>query len=211
MGNYIDITGKQYGKLTVVEFAYKKGSRTYWRCSCECGNDIIVRSDSIKNGHAKSCGCLKIEKLRNNPPHYIHGQRHTRVYRIWSEMLTRCYNKNIKGYSNYGRRGIFVCEQWHDFKNFYDWAMANGYTDRLTIDRIDNNGSYCPENCRWATQKQQSNNRRTNQFYIVANEKLTIAQIAEKYCIDYKLLWNRLKKNWDIEKAIDTPKREFKR
>lgn len=197
-----NLTGKKFNKLTVVEFSHKQGNRIYWKCLCNCGNEYTTRADSLKSGHAKSCGCHKRESLKNCPRHIIHGERNSRLYRIWTEIFTRCNNTRNANYKNYGARGITICDEWKDFQTFYDWAISNGYSDGLTVDRIDNDKGYSPDNCRWATIKEQCNNRRTNRVYELNGEKLNIAQIAEKYNLDYQLIWGRLRKGWSIQRAI---------
>lgn len=135
---------------------------------------------------------------------------YTRIHRIWQAMKARCLNPNVKGYSNYGGRGIRVCDEWkNNFTVFYCWAMANGYTDELTIDRIDNNGNYCPTNCRWTTTKDQANNRRTCHTVTAFGRTQNIKQWAEEYCISAKLLRNRIvRDHWSPERALTTPPKQ---
>lgn len=159
---YKDLTGQRFGRLVVLSVVDSKAGAnipTKWLCQCDCGNLTEVQGCNLKSGVTKSCGCIQKELARNK--HFRHGGKGSRLYTIWCHMRHRCENAWDKAYKYYGNRGISVCDEWHNYSVFKEWAYKNGYAEHLTLDRIDVNGNYCPENCRWATKKEQNLNKRT--------------------------------------------------
>jgi len=199
----VDLTGNVYGKLTVIDFSQRKHGRAYWNCICTCGNKKIVQGYDLTSGHTKSCGCLR--KIDGKEPRYRHGKVHTRLYRIWGNMKSRCDNPNSKYYKDYGGRGISYCKEWADFVLFEEWALTNGYKDNLTIDRINNNGNYEPSNCRWIDIKSQQRNRRSNHLLTFNGETHCINEWAEILGVSRETIKNRLGYGWDVEKVLSEP------
>ncbi len=201
----IDLAGQRFGRLTVVERAgSSKQKEALWKCKCDCGNVTIVRSSSLRGGATSSCGCLAHEiLLKNNHERATHGLSKHRLYRTWVDMRQRCNNPKAQFYAQYGGRGIKVCAEWdQDFLAFYDWAMSHGYQENLTIDRIDNDNGYSPENCRWVTQKQQNDNRSNSVRFVIGKEEKTLSEWCRYYKIAKKKVWDRLQRGWTIEEAL---------
>lgn len=206
MSKMIDITGQRFGRLVALEKVATTGSTTNacWRCVCDCGKEAVVKGVLLRKGEVRSCGCYKADLNRQQLTK--HGKCNTRLAHIWYQMKERCYCKTSTNYKNYGGRGISVCNEWlQDFQAFYDWAMANGYSDDLTIDRINNDGNYEPSNCRWVNAKIQAENRRSSKEFCVGGIKFLISQSQELFGINPKTVWNRLYKGWDIERAVKEP------
>lgn len=206
----IDLTGKRFGKLTVISFNSMRGTRSYWNCVCDCGNEKAVGSDHLKNGDIVSCGC--VQKSTLPPVNKKHGMSNTRLYTIWALMKSRCYNPSRKEYPRYGGRGIKVCDEWMEFDSFMRWAVDNGYSEDLTLDRVNNDGDYTPSNCRWASRKVQSFNRSTNRYITHNGQTKTITQWAADNNIPYYILKKRIDVlNWDFERAISEPPKKMKK
>lgn len=200
----VDLTGQRFGRLTVIERAPNVGRKTMWKCKCDCGNYTVVGQTDLHSQRTKSCGCMFKEQLaeRNTK----HGLSNTRLCSIWRAMKGRCDNPNNRAYKNYGGRGIKVCAEWeNDLQAFYSWAISNGYTDELSIDRIDVNGNYCPENCRWASKKVQANNTRANRYLEYNGKRQTIAQWGAETGVRPATIRRRLELGWTIENALKTP------
>ena len=197
-----ELAGRKFGRLTVLEYAYTKNGTAIWKCRCECGKVAYPSSGNLLSGNSKSCGCLHDEELKKRVT--THGETKTRLYNIWHKMIQRCCNPKEKAFENYGGRGISVCKEWRNgFEVFKEWAVANGYSDNLTIDRIDNDGDYEPKNCRWATTEVQANNKRSNRFIAYNGKTQTIKQWADELGINYYTLQSRItKRHWDIERAL---------
>lgn len=199
MGMAIDLSGEKFGRLTATKrVGVNKNKKVLWECVCECGNKINVPTSNLTTGHTRSCGCINVDRLKT------HGHSHTRIWGIWQGMLRRCYDENCTNYQGYGGRGISVCNEWReDFSAFLRWANENGYMDTLTIDRTDVNGNYTPENCRWATMKEQCNNKRSNEYLIFKGEKHTVAEWANILGIATNTLWMRINVHgWSVERAL---------
>lgn len=165
-----DLTGDRFGRLVAVRVLGKKNGAYVWECLCDCGNTTFVCGSKLTNGHTKSCGCIRKEGVRK--PAYSHGLCNTRLYRIWSNIKSRCLNPKSDNYKFYGGKGITICEEWlHSFQAFYDWAMENGYKDGLTIDRKNSDDGYSPRNCQWITQSENATRANNKRWADTANRK----------------------------------------
>ena len=204
--------GKKYGRLTVIGFREiysSSGHYIGWDCKCDCGNTVYgKRPNQIKSGETNSCGCLKEEQNIHNlgEKRKTHGKSKTRLYSIWSGMKRRCFNSNEKAYPSYGGRGISICSEWLDFQRFQDWALNNGYKEKLTIERIDTNGNYCPENCAWIPLSEQAKNKRNIRYVFVNGEKMPLKTACEILGLPYKAIHLRITRyGMNFEDAIKRP------
>ncbi|MCL2598139.1 MAG: hypothetical protein FWD66_10930 [Paludibacter sp.] len=192
----IDLTGKKFSMLMVIKEAGRKREEAAWLCKCDCGNTIIVSSYKLRSGHTTSCGCYQKKRASEANIKHADNKRGIRTaeYRAWRHMKHRCSNKNNKDFEIYGGRGIKVCERWNNsFENFLA-DMGRKPSDDYSIDRIDTNGDYTPENCRWATIIEQANNTRRNLYFDYNGEKKTISQIAEIECVTYSTIYIRYRR-----------------
>ena len=186
--------GEKHNRLTLLEYR-EKGKGVFY---CTCGNTKLININNVERGAVKSCGCL----FREHPNHTKHGGRGTRLYNIWKTMRERCNTKTNKSYKYYGARGIKVCKEWDDFAIFKEWATTHGYEPTLTIDRIDVDGNYEPDNCRWATYKAQSRNKRNNRKLTFNGASKTMSEWSEITGIKVATIWARLHKGWSVEDAL---------
>lgn len=220
MGKHIDLSGMRFGRLLVLRRAESQVSSgkhaVRWVCQCDCGMETTARTDTLKGGKVKSCGCLAREVSSVNGKRYggrvRHGHSYERLFNIWYLMKYRCENTKSKAFHNYGGRGIIVCEEWSNaangYQNFKRWAYDNGYMDTLTLDRVDNERGYEPDNCRWCDRVEQGNNKRNNILYEFSGKSQTLTTWAREYLLPPKTLWRRIHAGWDIERALTEPLRK---
>lgn len=210
--NFIDLTGQVFGRLTVIRFVGKGRSRkVLWLCKCKCGKETVVNANNLKR-NTKSCGCLKREisvdvgKISN----FKHGEAKSPEYQSWIDMIRRCRDEDNISWKFYGGRGIKVCERWHNFLNFLRDMGRKPFLD-AQIDRNDNQGNYCPENCRWATRQEQARNKSNNVFLTYQGETKCLAEWANILGVRYQTLHDRLRKlKWSIGRVLSTPVKEYK-
>ena len=204
----VDLIGQRFGRLVVIKDTGKlsvPGRNKIWLCKCDCGKLTEVHSGRLRCGETKSCGCLRYAK-RSEHPEY----KDERLYSVWVGMRRRCRDKKVKEYKNYGGRGISVCEEWNEYSAFRAWALSTGYdenagTNECTIDRINVNEDYCPENCRWVNSKVQNNNRRNNRLITYHGKTQTVAQWEHELGRRKGQISERLHMGWSVEDAIERP------
>lgn len=205
--NFKNIEGLRFGRLIAISLNGKDNyGKLIWNCKCDCGNSIDIIGESLRRGSTNSCGCLRRETHNGQ----THGLSKYKEYKSWKAMKSRCYNINVKNYKDYGGRGITICDEWkNDFTAFIK-DMGRKPSENYSIDRIDNNGNYCKGNCRWATDKEQANNKSINHYLEYDNQKLTMSQWAEKLNISIYVIRRRINSlNWSIEKTLTTPVRNL--
>lgn len=209
MGTKLNLVGQKFNRLTVLS---EHTTRSKWGavkhlCKCDCGKEVIVSGTNLKSGNTKSCGCYAIEKItergHNNA---THRKSRNKIYKVYYTMIRRCYNPKCERYTIYGKKGIKVCYRWlESFENFYK-DMGDRPNDNYSLERINNEGDYCPENCRWATLEEQANNKRTNHIIEYKGLKYTMANFCKLTGMKYELLHSRIHyAKWDIEKTLNTP------
>ena len=217
MPKFEDLTGQRFGRLVVLGRASNKirkngRAKTMWRCKCDCGNEKVINAESLKSGATKSCGCLNAE-MRSQVPithGYTKGGHKERLYGVWRNIISRCEYPKQKVYKYYGGRGISICEEWHNYAVFRDWAYANGYDEKAvrgdcTIDRLDNNGNYEPSNCRWVSLKTQMRNRSDNRLITYNGETKPVVDWAEQMGLSPQTVYCRLNEGWSEADAITIP------
>lgn len=209
MGKHVrDITGQRFGNLVVQEYVGLRKGKAYWRCMCDCGNITYTMTSNLTSYASISCGCVQRKKayeicMKRNVTHGY--SKKERLYFIWKGMRERCFNSHNKEYKNYGGRGITICDEWNDYLAFRDWSLSHGYDNKLSIDRINNDGNYCPENCRWATREIQCGNTRRNIFLTYNGETHSPKEWAKKLGIPQHVIYERRFLGWPEEKIISEP------
>lgn len=202
-----EMIGKRYGKLVVIKDAGR--TENYARkllCRCDCGNEVVVFASNLKRNHTTSCGCVKREIIKAGA-HTVHGGCGSRLYNIWKGMRRRCQDTKAVNYERYGGRGISVCKEWDEnYSNFREWSLKNGYDDDKSIDRIDNDKGYGPDNCKWSTVKEQANNRRSNHMLEVNGETHTIAEWSDITGLSQATILQRIRHGFDNEDVLLTQK-----
>jgi hypothetical protein len=208
LGKFIDLTGQRFGKLVVLrrveDYIQPSGKpMVMWECQCDCMQKKVIAGTSLKSGKTTSCGCYgKEQRLKSNTKH---GLSHSRLKRIYYNMKSRCYNSNTPKFKNHGGRGITVCDEWlgeNGFINFYNWSFQNGYSEKLTLDRIDNDGNYEPNNCKWSTYEEQNFNRRNNRLFTINEETRTAKEWCKLTNTNINTFWQRDLKGLTGEELI---------
>ncbi len=203
MSKFIDLTGQRFGRFVVIKQTKKdKFGNRRWLCLCDCGKEKIVLVAHLRSGATKSCGCLNKEIITKHGHNRIGKQ--TGIYQSWYAMIQRCTNPNHKNWKSYGGRGITVCKRWLKFKNFLEDMKE--CPSELTIERNDKNGNYCPENCRWATRKEQARNKRNSRYVTYKGKRWLFIELCEKYKMPYNIVYSRYYiHGWTLKRALTEP------
>lgn len=200
-----DLTRKKFGRLTAIKPTKERNRGIVWECKCDCGKTVYVGANTLSQGGKKSCGCLYNETRGRMK----HGKHKDRIYFAYGSMIQRCTNESNPEYRNYGARGITICDEWlgeYGFEKFYDWAIRSGYSENLTIDRINVNGNYEPSNCRWTDILRQQNNKRNNHYISFNGKTQSMADWAREIGISYSALSARINTyKWTLERALTEP------
>lgn len=200
------LSGQRFGYWTVLERRDNIRSngkcRGAWLCRCDCGNEVVIDQCNLLSGKSKSCGCFRREE--QSARQGTHRDSGTKMYNVWCAIKRRCYNTHTKEYPRYGGRGISMCDEWRNsYESFKEWAVNNGYDDSLTIDRIDNDKDYTPDNCRFVTMREQCNNRSSNRVYTYNGETHNVTEWSEIVGIPANKIFCRLYNGWSFERAIE--------
>ena len=201
MPKLIDITNQRFGRLKVIEYV----GNSKWLCQCDCGKQKVISGRGMREGLVISCGCYHKEDIKSSQT--THNSSKTRIYHIWQNVKRRCYNPNYIYFKYYGGKGIIMCNEWlNDFPAFKEWSLKNGYSDVLTLDRIDSNGNYEPSNCRWVSRKDQQNNTSRCHKFTIDGQTKTIAEWCSIYNVPHERIRRRVvNEGWDILDALTTP------
>jgi len=197
----LELIGRKFGMLTVISMSHGESGRL-WNCLCSCGKmkEKPLTGYELKSGKRNHCGCVPLPNGMRT-----HGKCETKLYKVWCSMKHRCSNPKDRAYANYGGRGIGFCDQWVCFEPFYAWAISSGYHEGLTLERMNNNGNYDPNNCAWIPKGDQSSNTRRCKQINFMGETLNLKEWSEKLSMSYSLLQSRLKHGWSFERAIQEP------
>lgn len=198
----INLTGKKFCRLTAVKLIEEHGKRVHYECVCDCGNTTKSSAGNLRSGRALSCGCLRADRTRE--ARRKHGMTGTVIYRVWRNMIERCGRPSNTHYASYGGRGISVCERWQEFANFF--SDMGDCPAGMLIDRKDNDGNYCKDNCRWVTKTESANNKRNTVMVQFEGERLPVSEVAKRLGIKHKTLKYRLRR-WPLLDAISRPVR----
>lgn len=213
MGKRIDLIGERFGRLTVIEKGgYLYGNRRAWLCACECGETKVIYGASLRQGKTRSCGCLKdeVSGALIGAASRTHGEGHNKTieYNSWVSMRQRCLNPNNPAYKDYGGRGIKICDRWNKYENFLA-DMGRKPDSSYSIERVENNKGYSPENCKWATMEEQCNNRRSNTLITFNGKTATLAMWSKESGTPVERIIKRISTGWNIKDALFKPVRKM--